>query len=183
LPKLEKEGNVVVPTRTDDLTAQEPGEQAMPFTLRPIAEGDFFAWLALFEGYNEFYQTPEHDTKAVLVWTWLTENTKEISAVVAEDAEGKLIGFVHYSGFVRPLVGETGIQIDDLFVLPDARQTGVGTALIGRVHEVAAQRNAGVVRWQTAKDNHAGRKLSSSLAAKTAWVTYDLPVSIKEENA
>lgn len=155
----------------------------MPFTLRPIAEGDFFAWLALFEGYNEFYETPEHDTKAVLVWTWLTENTKEISALVAEDADGHLIGFAHYSGFVRPLVGETGIQIDDLFVLPASRKAGVGTALIERVREVAAQRGAGVVRWLTGKDNQAGRKLSSSLASRTAWVTYDLPVATKEENA
>jgi GNAT superfamily N-acetyltransferase len=155
----------------------------MPFTLRPITEGDFFAWLALFEGYNEFYQTPAHDTKAVLVWTWLTETTQDISALVAEDAKGKLIGFAHYSGFVRTMVGETGIQIDDLFVLPDARQAGVGTALIEAVHEIASSRNAGLVRWQTAKENHAGRKLSASMTSKTAWVTYDLPVKTKEKSA
>ncbi len=155
----------------------------MPFTLRPIHEGDFFAWLTLFEGYNEFYETPEHDTKAVLVWTWLTENTQEIQALVAEDTEGRLIGFAHYSGFVRPLVGETGIQIDDLFVLPESRNAGVGTALIERIRDVAAERRAGVVRWQAAKDNQAGRKLSSSLATKTAWVTYDLAVATEKENA
>ena len=177
MPKLEREGNAVTPVGSDGSPSLETGDQPMPFMLRPLAEGDFFNWLALFEGYNEFYETPEHDTKAVLVWTWLTENTKEISALVAEDSTGHLIGFAHYSAFLRPLVVETAIQIDDLFVLPESRQTGVATALVERIREIAAERGAGVVRWLTAKDNPAGRKLSSSLAAKTAWVTYDLTVS------
>ncbi len=179
MPKLEREGNAVTQASSDGSPSLEAGDQPMPFTLRPLAEGDFFNWLALFEGYNAFYETPEHDTKAVLVWTWLTENTQELSALVAEDATGHLIAFAHYSAFLRPLVGETAIQIDDMFVLPESRQAGVATALVGRIREIAAERGAGVVRWLASKDNQAGRKLWSSLAAKTVWVTYDLTVSIQ----
>ena len=70
-----------------------------------------------------------------------------------------------------------GIYLDDLFTAANARGTGAGTALIGRLEEIARERGAGVVRWITANDNFVGQKLYDRLASRTMWVTYDLAVS------
>src|SRR5690554_1574189 len=114
----------------------------MTFEIRPVKDRDFFNWLPLFAGYGEFYGTPVHDEKALLVWSWISEKKHDLSALVAQDEDGSLVGLAHYRTFARPLAGGTGIYIDDLFVSPDARGAGVATALIEQVTEIArAQRS------------------------------------------
>ncbi|MET4639940.1 GNAT family N-acetyltransferase [Mycetocola sp. 2940] len=147
----------------------------MTFEIRPVRDRDFFSWLPLFADYGEVAGTPVPDEKALLVWSWITEKTHGLSALVAQDDEGNLIGLAHYRTFARPLAGGTGIQIDDLFVATDARKTGVGTALIERVTEIAREQRAGVVRWTTPADNDA-QALSDRVAERTNLVTYDRAV-------
>jgi ribosomal protein S18 acetylase RimI-like enzyme len=151
-------------------------ETTVSFVIRPITERDFFPWHELYEGYGEFYETPLHDQKAVLVWTWLTSDAHEVEALVAENDEGRLVGLAHFREFARPLAGGKGIHLDDLFVAPDARGQGVGTALIEAVKKIAADRHAGIVRLITAADNTDAQKLYDSVGEKTSWITYDLTV-------
>ncbi len=148
----------------------------MTFEIRPVRDGDFFNWLPLFADYGDFYGTPVPDEKALLVWSWLTAGTHGLSALVAQSDDGSLVGLAHYRSFVRPLAGQTGLYIDDLFVSEDQRGTGVATALITRVKEIASEKHAGVVRWVTAPDNEEAQVLYDKLAERTSWVTYDLTV-------
>ncbi len=76
--------------------------------------------------------------------------------------------------FCRPLDGSKGLYLDDLFVVPDARGAGAGTALLEELRTIAKDRGLSVVRWITAKDNQEARKLYDRVAEKTKWVTYDL---------
>jgi GNAT superfamily N-acetyltransferase len=148
----------------------------MTFVIRAITERDFFPWHELYEGYGEFYEKPLYDQKAVLVWTWITSDAHPVEALVAEDEDGKLVGLAHFREFARPLAGGKGLYLDDLFVAPDARGNGVGTALVAAVKDRAAQRHASVVRLMTAADNADAQKFYDSIAEKTSWVTYDLTV-------
>lgn len=148
----------------------------MTFEIRPVTDRDFFNWLPLFAGYGEFYGTPVHDEKALLVWSWISEKKHDLSALVAEDENGSLIGLAHYRTFARPLAGGTGIYIDDLFVSPDARGTGVATALIEQVTEIARAQRSEIVRWVTAPDNDEAQVLYDKVAKRTDWITYDLTV-------
>jgi GNAT superfamily N-acetyltransferase len=147
------------------------------FTIRPVADRDFFAWHELFEGYCDFYESPLNDEKAVRAWSWFMSPERRAEAIVAVDDEtGTLLGLAHYREFVRPLAGGMGLYLDDLFVRPDARGQGVGRALIERVREVGIGRRALVVRWITDENNEAARRLYDRVAQKTDWVTYDLNV-------
>ncbi|MET0933787.1 MAG: GNAT family N-acetyltransferase [Mycetocola sp.] len=148
----------------------------MTFEIRPARDRDFFNWLPLFADYGDFYGTPVPDEKALLVWSWITEKTHGLAALVAQDDDGNLIGLAHYRTFARPLAGGTGIFIDDLFVAPDARGKGVATALIERVTEIARAQRSGIVRWVTAPDNDEAKALYDKVAEPTTWVTYDLTV-------
>lgn len=148
----------------------------MTFEIRPVKDRDFFNWLPLFAGYGEFYGTPVHDEKALLVWSWISEKKHDLSALVAQDEDGSLVGLAHYRTFARPLAGGTGIYIDDLFVSPDARGTGVATALIEKVTEIARAQRSEIVRWVTAPDNDEAQVLYDKIAKRTDWITYDLTV-------
>jgi GNAT superfamily N-acetyltransferase len=148
----------------------------MTFEIRPVSDRDFFNWLPLFASYGDFYGTPVSDEKALLVWSWISENLHGVSALVAQDESGALVGLAHYRTFARPLAGGTGIYIDDLFVAPEARGTGIATALIARVTDIARSQRAGIVRWITAPDNDEAQILYDKVANRTEWVTYDLQV-------
>ncbi|MGA1838363.1 GNAT family N-acetyltransferase [Herbiconiux sp. 11R-BC] len=145
----------------------------MPVQIRPVEPNEFFPWYAVYSGYGEFYETPLHDEKAVLVWSWITDETNELECLVAVDESGEVVGLAHFREFARPLAGSRGIYLDDLFVLPDHRKQGIASALIEGVAEVGRSRGASIVRWITAKDNETARSLYKTVAEKTQWVTYD----------
>jgi GNAT superfamily N-acetyltransferase len=146
----------------------------MTVTVRRVEDNEFFTWLDLYAGYGEFYEQPVTDEKALLVWSWLSDPENELEAWFAVDEEGTPIGLAHVREFVRPLDGSKGLYLDDLFVAPDARGAGAGTALLNRLKETAKERGLTVVRWITAEDNETARRLYDAVAEKTTWVTYDL---------
>ncbi|MDQ1581702.1 MAG: hypothetical protein QOD05_2477 [Microbacteriaceae bacterium] len=146
----------------------------MSITTRPVAEGDFFAWLGLYEGYATFYETTLTDEKAVLIWSWLIDPKHEENALVAVDDDEALVGLAHYREFPRPLEGDRGLYIDDLFVADSARDQGAGSALIEAVRSIAQERKFGVVQWITAEDNKKAKKLYEEFGTRTSWVTYEI---------
>lgn len=146
----------------------------MSITIRTLADGDFFSWLGLYEGYAAFYGTPLTDEKALRVWTWLNDASHEENAFVAVDENGALTGLAHYREFTRPLESDRALFIDDLFVATEVREQGTGTALINAVRELAAERGFGVVQWITASDNEAAQRLYDTVGTRTPWVTYEI---------
>ncbi|NNK17368.1 MAG: GNAT family N-acetyltransferase [Sulfitobacter sp.] len=148
----------------------------MNITVRSLRASDRNDWDRLYQGYAEFYkvdQTPEmRDT----VFGWLMDETHESNGLVAENAEGVLVGLTHYRPFASPLRAVTNCFLDDLFVDPDARGSGAADALIEGVADVARQNGWPVVRWITADDNYRGRGVYDKLATRTMWITYDKKV-------
>lgn len=142
--------------------------------IRPVAQSDRAGWDALYQGYAEFYrvtQTPEMRDR---VWAWLHDPSATSEGLVAEAADGRLIGLAHYRPFSRPLSATTGGFLDDLFVAPEARGQGAAEALLAELKSIAAKRGWSVVRWITAEDNTRARALYDRVATKTQWVTYDM---------
>jgi GNAT superfamily N-acetyltransferase len=88
------------------------------------------------------------------------------------------------AGRPRPLPGDApplGANeicfLDDLFVDPTFRGGRVGEALLRAVAEESSRRGWGKVRWITADDNYRGRTLYDRVAARTMWVTYEMPAA------
>ncbi|HEY8282480.1 MAG TPA: GNAT family N-acetyltransferase [Leifsonia sp.] len=146
----------------------------MTVTVRRVEDNEFFTWLDLYAGYGEFYETPLSDEKALLVWSWITDSGNELEAYFAVGDDGVPVGLAHVREFARPLDGSRGLYLDDLFVRPDARGEGAGTAILEALRDRAKQDGLSVVRWTTAKDNQTARRVYDRVASKTAWVTYDL---------
>lgn len=146
----------------------------LAITVRPVAREDRSAWGNLYQEYAVFYEFDQTEEMRDRVWSWLHDPVAECEGLVAEGPEGTLLGLAHYRAFSRPLAASTGGFLDDLFVAPIARGSGVADALIGGVSQIAVERGWSVVRWITAEDNYRGRGLYDRLASKTNWVTYDL---------
>ncbi len=156
----------------------------MSIEIRPVKDGDFFAWLDLYTKYAEFYETELTDQRALVLWSWLTDAEHEELGYVAIDGD-RIVGLAHVREFARPLEGDRGLYLDDLYVLEDERGKGIGRQLIAAVRSLAEERRLGVVQWITAADNAAAQRVYDSVASKTAWVTYeiDLVAAQSEETA
>ncbi|MGK0715902.1 N-acetyltransferase family protein [Leucobacter sp. W1153] len=141
--------------------------------VRPVAAADRETWATLYRGYRDFYAMPHDPRVFETVWGWLIDPQHETRGLVAE-ADGKIVGLAHYRRFARPIVGATGIFLDDLFTAASTRGQGVGSALLVRLAEIARDEQATVVRWITAGDNETARSLYDRVARETPWVTYDL---------
>lgn len=148
----------------------------MAVQVRTPEDRDFFDWLGLYADYGEVYHTPITDEKALLVWSWITDPNNEANALLAAKDDGTLVGLAHYREFIRPLSATRGLWVDDLFVTPDERGTGVGTALVNAVRETAAERKLSVVRLTAAESDETARKLYDDVATRTDWITYDITV-------
>ena len=154
----------------------------MSIEIRPVADGDFFAWLDLYEQYAAFYETTLSDQKALLLWSWLTAPDHEEDGLVAVD-DGRIVGLAHMREFPRPLEGDRGLFLDDLFVLEDKRGTGIGRSLIAAVRDRAQERGLGVVQWITARDNTDAQQVYDSVATRTSWVTYEIDLVAAQAGA
>jgi hypothetical protein len=64
--------------------------------------------------------------------------------------------------------------LDDLYVEPITRGTGVVEALFGELNRLALERDWAVVRWTTADDNYRARAVYDKRATRTMWITYDM---------
>ncbi|MFJ8893582.1 GNAT family N-acetyltransferase [Leifsonia sp. NPDC102414] len=154
----------------------------MSIEIRPVADGDFFAWLDLYEKYAAFYETTLTDQKALLLWSWLTAPDHEEDGLVAVD-DGRIVGLAHMREFARPLEGDRGLFLDDLFVSEDQRGKGVGRSLIAATRDRAQERGLGVVQWITARDNTEAQQVYDSVATRTSWVTYEIDLLANQASA
>lgn len=148
----------------------------MSIEVRPVRDGDFFAWLDLYSKYAQFYNTELTDQKALVLWSWLTAPQHEESGFVAVDGD-RVVGLAHFREFARPLEGDRGLFLDDLYVLDEERGKGIGHQLIERVRSFAQERRLGVVQWITAGDNADAQRMYDSVASRTHWVTYEIDLT------
>ncbi len=153
----------------------------MTVQIRPIADGDFFNWIGLYEGYSSFYKQDLTDQKALTVWSWLSDKNHETFGFVAE-RDGELVGLIHLREFARPLDASRGLFVDDLYVTDNARGSGIGGQLLDTAKQYAHENKLSVVRWLTAPENEVAQVLYDKLATKTDWLTYDLDPNAESRN-
>jgi GNAT superfamily N-acetyltransferase len=142
---------------------------------RPVEQRDKDAWQHLFGGYCEFYEQPCSEELLRRVWSWIHDDrsVEAIVAVPADDA-GDAVGLAHLRPWVRPLRGQIAGYLDDIFVDPAVRGTGVVEALFAAIDATAVAHGWSIVRWTTADDNYRARTAYDRVATRTGWITYEL---------
>ncbi len=93
--------------------AQAPGG----WQVRPLQSGDHDRWRELYAGYAAFYELTQTDEQAERTWAWLIDPAHELEGLVAQGADGHLVGLAHVRAFARPSTATVGGYLDDLYVL------------------------------------------------------------------
>ena len=127
------------------------------FQVDPVVPADKAEWLELFRGYADFYNVPMTGDVADTVWGWLLDPDHVLQGLIARDATGRAVGIVHVRPCPRPLAGADVGFLDDMFVAPEARGTGVADALFTALEDLARQRGWAAIRWITQHFNERGR--------------------------
>lgn len=92
--------------------------------IRSVEAADHAEWAALYAGYAAFYGVDQSPQMRARVWGWLMDPAHEVCGFVAQGDTG-LIGLAHCRPFARPLSAASGLFLDDLFVAPLARGSGL----------------------------------------------------------
>ena len=140
--------------------------------IRPVCPGDREQWQALWAGYLRFYRQhlPPEVTDAT--FARLVDARSPLHGLVA-DRGGTLAGFVHYLFHPTSWSLRDNCYLEDLYVDPAARGSGVGRALIRAVYAAADRAQAASVYWLTQEFNADGRALYDTLARRTSFIRYE----------
>lgn len=130
----------------------------MTLVIRPIETSDKTTWLTLWQGYLDFYKTSVPQEQTERTWTRIMDPGFNMKCAVAEK-NGVVVGFTTYNLQNSTWSPNGHCYLEDLFVAPDARGTGVGRALIDFVKAYAIEMKCSRLYWNTDADNETARKL------------------------
>ena len=115
----------------------------------------------LFSGYLAFYKRT-HNVAAIR--SFLSERiANKQSVIFIAKSDEKALGFTQlYPAFASLSLKPSWI-LNDLFVLPEARGTGIANALMTKAKELALETQACEIFLQTARSNHQAQALYEKL--------------------
>jgi GNAT superfamily N-acetyltransferase len=145
-------------------------------TLRPATDADvpqivaFIRALADYERLLHEVVATEHGIRRALF------GPRPYAEVILAEADGVPVGFALFFHTFSTFLGQPGLYLEDLFVVPEARGTGVGKALLAELARLAIARGCGRVEWAVLTWNAPAIRFYDSLGAtpNEAWTVYRL---------
>lgn len=148
----------------------------MADTIRQAGPGDVDVVAPLFDAYRQFYEQPPDPG---LARAFIAERLERAESVIfLAERNGRAVGFVQ----LYPLFSSTARRprrlwlLNDLYVAPEARQGGVGRALMRRARQMAEETGASGLELATARTNIIGQQLyeSEGYRLDDAFLHYEL---------
>lgn len=141
------------------------------FTISKTNIDDQTAWRTLYNGYAQFYKVEMNDETAATVWSWIHDAEHPVCGLLAK-RDSQAIGLAHFRDMPSPLRGSVIGFLDDLFVVPDQRGSGVADALLEHIGDIGKTRGWPFYRWITQEENYRGRGFYDRVSTRTDWRTY-----------
>jgi ribosomal protein S18 acetylase RimI-like enzyme len=136
------------------------------FQIRRASLSDLLIVAELFDGYRQFYGQPADYPLAESFLRERLANHESVVFLAVDSLSGDGLGFVQlYPSFSSVSARRIWI-LNDLFVIPVARQRGIGRALLDAARDHATSTGAKRLVLSTAKTNHAARALYESYGYK-----------------
>lgn len=141
-------------------------------TIRAVDAADRSVWADLWRNYLAFYETTVDDSVYDATFTAFFKDDPHHPRCLLAVRDGRIIGLVHFLFHAHCWRAEGICYLQDLFVVPMARGTGAGRALIMSVYQAADARGVPNVYWMTQDFNHTARKLYDSVGQVTPFLKY-----------
>jgi GNAT superfamily N-acetyltransferase len=146
------------------------------FKIREAKAEDTPALLALIKELAEFEKLA-HEVRATEAT--LRENLfsgRKVSEALLAEKDGQAIGFALYFHNVSTFLGRPGLYLEDLYVQPNLRGSGVGLALLAKLAQIAEARGCGRMEWSVLNWNEKAIEFYKKLGAQPMdeWSVYRL---------
>ena len=123
------------------------------------------------------YEKLEHEAVAgpEAIRLHLFGDRPRAEAILAE-VDGRPVGFALFFHNFSTFLGRPGMYLEDLFVRPEHRATGIGRALLTELAGIAADRGCGRLDWAVLDWNEPAQAFYKSIGAKPVddWTIYRL---------
>jgi GNAT superfamily N-acetyltransferase len=140
-------------------------------TTRRLAADDRAAWNPLWDAYCAFYRAEVEPAVTDRTYGRLCAGDDGVGLVAVDDA-GRIVGFANLLFHESTWSARGYCYLEDLYVAPGQRGTGVAKRLIEHVYAVADARGAERVYWHTQEYNAPARSLYDTVARRTSFVVY-----------
>jgi GNAT superfamily N-acetyltransferase len=155
------------------MLAQENERPAMTLLIRPLVAADEADWRHLWTAYLDFYQTTVPETVYATTFARLLGTDPQDFCGLIAEIDGQPQGIAHYLFHRHGWRVENVCYLQDLFVAPAARGTGLGRALIQAVYDRADAAGAPTVYWLTQEFNTQARQLYDRIGTVTPFIKYN----------
>ncbi|MDD4968715.1 MAG: GNAT family N-acetyltransferase [Paludibacter sp.] len=134
----------------------------MEIRIRNADESDFLQIVNLFKEFASFEKLPEKMINSV---ERMTGEKDFFNCFVAVTNDNIIIGYVSYFFCYYTWIGKS-LYMDDLYVKPEYRATGIGTMLITKVIDFAKESNCHKLRWQVSEWNKPAIEFYTKIGAE-----------------
>lgn len=138
----------------------------MPLTIRPATTADLLLVASLIRALAE-YENLAHEVRfdeAVLREKLF--GSRPYAEVLIGEVDGVPQGFALFFHNFSTFEGKPGIYLEDLFVQPEARGSGLGKALLSHLAALAVERDCARLEWSVLDWNEPAIGFYKSLGAK-----------------
>jgi GNAT superfamily N-acetyltransferase len=149
----------------------------MTVTIRKAEARDEARWRELWEGYCRFYEHELTEDVTRHTWARIVDAASPVHAIVAEREGEGVIGIANYVVHENTWTLTPVCYLEDLFVDPDRRATGVGKQLIDWLLEETRRHRWSRLYWHTKEDNYRARGLYDKYTPQSGFVRYALDIS------
>lgn len=141
-------------------------------TVRNLIAEDHDAWLPLWRGYQQFYEEEIPAETTRVTWTRILDPKEPVFGAIAL-AGDRTVGIVHWLYHRSCWTVGNYAYLQDLFVIPDHRGSGVGRNLIEHVFSAARAAGCSKVYWLTHDTNKNAMLLYDRIARRSGFVQYE----------
>jgi GNAT superfamily N-acetyltransferase len=148
----------------------------MTLDIRPGERADVPVLASLIRGLAR-YEKLEHEV--TMTEQRLAENLfgpHHYAETLVAELDGVPVGFALFFHNFSTFLAQPGIYLEDLFVLPEQRGSGVGRALLKRLAHLAIERGCGRLEWSVLDWNREAIGFYERLGARpnSEWTVYRL---------
>jgi GNAT superfamily N-acetyltransferase len=148
----------------------------MPQSIATVTAADLDELLGLMRAYCDFYATePSDEALLALSRALLADPALEGVQLIARDGAGEAVGFATIFWSWDTTEGSRIGIMNDLYLAPGARGSGLADRLVEACLERCAKRGAARLEWQTAPSNLRAQAVYDRLGGvREPWLVYTL---------
>ena len=154
---------------------ESPATIKAQFQIRPAKETDVTLILQFIKGLGE-YEKLSHEVVATEEKLHKTLFQQKMAEVIIGEFNGEPVGFALFFHNYSTFLGQAGIYLEDLFIIPEMRGKGFGKKMLSHLAKLAVERDCGRLEWACLDWNEPSICFYKGLGAKALedWTVFRL---------